>query len=271
LYLFDRHAFVGGTPGAFLMNNVLLSAASFAIATAAMVGVIYIALEPVVRRRWPDLLISWSRLLAGGFRDPMVGRDVLICGLLGGCWVLAVHVKFVIAQSILGYQNDLIEGYHPAAINGVASYASFLATQIGDSVVTGFFAIFIVLLVYLAVGNKFLSILTAGSLLFVLLLVSVARNDPWFLLPLPIFNGCLLMAAIWRGGLLGVVTFMFFFFVVWSPAMTRDSSRFYFPLTILTIIILLGVAVFAAFTSVGSDSFRKSSALTVSGRKASHE
>src|SRR6185436_4012106 len=30
------------------------------------------------RRRWPDLLISWSRLMSGRVRDPMVGRDVLI-------------------------------------------------------------------------------------------------------------------------------------------------------------------------------------------------
>ena len=39
--------------------------------------VLYIALEPYVRRRWPATLVSWSRLLAGGFRDPLVGRDVL--------------------------------------------------------------------------------------------------------------------------------------------------------------------------------------------------
>jgi hypothetical protein len=30
-----------------------------------------------VRRRWPATLVSWSRLLAGRFRDPLVGRDVL--------------------------------------------------------------------------------------------------------------------------------------------------------------------------------------------------
>src|SRR5204863_4868336 len=26
---------------------------------------------------WPEMLISWTRLLAGRFSDPMVGRDVL--------------------------------------------------------------------------------------------------------------------------------------------------------------------------------------------------
>ena len=49
--------------------------------------VLYIALEPYVRRRWPATLVSWSRLLAGGFRDPLVGRDVLV-GCLFAAFIL---------------------------------------------------------------------------------------------------------------------------------------------------------------------------------------
>ena len=48
--------------------------------------VLYIAMEPFVRRRWPATLISWSRLLAGGFRDPLVGRDVLVGCLFGSIY-----------------------------------------------------------------------------------------------------------------------------------------------------------------------------------------
>ena len=32
----------------------------------------YLALEPYVRRLWPQALISWSRVLAGRVRDPLV-------------------------------------------------------------------------------------------------------------------------------------------------------------------------------------------------------
>jgi serine/threonine-protein kinase len=49
----------------------------------ALVFVGYIALEPYARRRWPELLISWSRMMSGRLRDPLVGRDVLI-GITGG-------------------------------------------------------------------------------------------------------------------------------------------------------------------------------------------
>lgn len=43
----------------------------------------YVALEPVVRRRWPDTLASWTRLLSGRLSDPLLGRDLLL-GVLGG-------------------------------------------------------------------------------------------------------------------------------------------------------------------------------------------
>ena len=45
---------------------------------AGFVWVSYLALDPFARRYWPDLLISWNRLLAGRVRDPLVGRDNLV-------------------------------------------------------------------------------------------------------------------------------------------------------------------------------------------------
>jgi len=49
---------------------------------AALVWLLYTGLEPYVRRRWPSSIISWSRVLTGQFRDPLVGRDVLIYGTI---------------------------------------------------------------------------------------------------------------------------------------------------------------------------------------------
>ncbi len=40
--------------------------------------VIYLALEPWVRRRWPHTMIGWTRYTAQGIRDPLVGRDLLV-------------------------------------------------------------------------------------------------------------------------------------------------------------------------------------------------
>ncbi len=48
----------------------------------------YLALEPWVRRYWPQALITWSRVLAGRWRDPLVGRDLLFGVLFGIVYLL---------------------------------------------------------------------------------------------------------------------------------------------------------------------------------------
>jgi serine/threonine-protein kinase len=76
----------------FLLFIIITSAALF---TAALVWLLYIGLEPFARRRWPNALICWSRVLAGQFRDPLVGRNVLTGVTLGvGWWLLVILRHF---------------------------------------------------------------------------------------------------------------------------------------------------------------------------------
>ena len=60
-------------------------AAALALLEGARMGIFYLALEPIVRRYWPFGMISWSRLIAGDWRDPLVGWHVLAgvaCGVV---------------------------------------------------------------------------------------------------------------------------------------------------------------------------------------------
>jgi serine/threonine-protein kinase len=54
----------------------------FRVGIALFVGgvlyLVYLGLEPFVRRNWPTMIVGWSRVLAGRVRDPLVGRDVVI-------------------------------------------------------------------------------------------------------------------------------------------------------------------------------------------------
>ena len=56
----------------------LVSAVGTALLWAAMAWVGYLAVEPLFRRHWPKQLVSWSRLLEGRFRDPLVSRHLLL-------------------------------------------------------------------------------------------------------------------------------------------------------------------------------------------------
>jgi hypothetical protein len=56
---------------------------------AGFCWVSYLALEPAIRRHAPHILVAWTRLLAGRFADPAIGRDVLI-GVWGGLIAVAL-------------------------------------------------------------------------------------------------------------------------------------------------------------------------------------
>jgi hypothetical protein len=72
--------------------GAIWKATAGALAGAAVVGLIYLAVEPYARGRMPELLIGWARLLEGRFRDPRVGRDVLVGILTGSLAALCLHV-----------------------------------------------------------------------------------------------------------------------------------------------------------------------------------
>ncbi|MEO6223742.1 MAG: serine/threonine-protein kinase [Vicinamibacterales bacterium] len=65
---------------------VLTVLASWASLSALLTAAFYLVLEPVLRRHSPRILIAWSRLLDGRWRDPLVGRSLLV-----GCTLSLWH------------------------------------------------------------------------------------------------------------------------------------------------------------------------------------
>ena len=70
--------------------GVLFSVTVDAVVLTAITWALYLALEPYVRRRWPQSMISWSRVLGGGFRDPIVGAHLLF-GVASGIGLGFIH------------------------------------------------------------------------------------------------------------------------------------------------------------------------------------
>ena len=73
--------------------GLTILAISTALFLSGAMWVLYMAIEPWVRRQWPKSLVSWTRLLAGGWRDPVVGRDILLGVALGVVWILVFEVR----------------------------------------------------------------------------------------------------------------------------------------------------------------------------------
>jgi serine/threonine-protein kinase len=120
---------------------------------AALLWGFYIALEPLVRRRWPQILISWTRVLAGDLRDPLVGRDILI-----GCATAAVYQCLISLQVVIAEWFGATPAPAPQTLNYVLRTNSFVSYLTGT----------------LATG---IIIFALGFLLFVLLLRTLLKRD----------------------------------------------------------------------------------------------
>jgi hypothetical protein len=68
---------------------ILIKVFSYPSLWAIVAWLMYVALEPYARRRWPHVLISWKRVLSGQLQDPLVGRDLLF-GVAAGAAGLVV-------------------------------------------------------------------------------------------------------------------------------------------------------------------------------------
>jgi serine/threonine-protein kinase len=86
-------------PREFLL---LVNAVSFAAFLSGLVWALYMAVEPYVRRHWPDALISWTRILAGQVRNPLVASHVLAGVCLELTFFAGLGVVFSRLQSVPG-------------------------------------------------------------------------------------------------------------------------------------------------------------------------
>ena len=108
---------------------LFIDALIWGLARSFFIWLLYNALEPYVRRRWPATLVSWSRLLAGDFRNPLVGRDVLL-GCLTGPASVAIGRLVWFVTVWLGYPPPRPESGPAWQLLGVRPIVSSLSTTL---------------------------------------------------------------------------------------------------------------------------------------------
>lgn len=141
---------------------------------ALLLGFGYAAMEPHVRRHWPRFLVTWVRLLRGNWRDPVVGRDVLLgmaaSAFTASCWA--------IGSLATGRQSALDQ----APFEHLQSTPFFLASMIGGITISIFRAVtasFLLFLLRLLLRNEWLAM--AGWMLAfsVLVRAEIQASSPF--------------------------------------------------------------------------------------------
>jgi hypothetical protein len=82
-------------------RRYLFTAIGFALLLGGVLYLIYLALEPFVRKTWPTMLVGWSRVVAGRIRDPLVGRDVLV-GIACGAGLATAEFAYPLLVPVFG-------------------------------------------------------------------------------------------------------------------------------------------------------------------------
>jgi hypothetical protein len=177
---------------------------------ALAIWLAYVGFEPHVRRRWPHLLIASTRLLDGRWRDPLVGRSVLV-GLLGGTATLVITLASVNVVHWLGL-GTVVPSVAPGALDGLAAYAAFVATVISIYLFVALLYLAVLLLARLVLRST----VAAWIGLAAVFLVMYAAWSRVVIGPSPaviaIFGAGLTAGSVivlWRGGLLALAVWLF--------------------------------------------------------------
>ncbi|MBL8203845.1 MAG: serine/threonine protein kinase [Blastocatellia bacterium] len=206
----------------------------------------YLALEPYVRRRWPNTLIGWQRLSAGGWRDPLVGRDILL-GLVSGLGVQTIAIVLVVISIKMGGKPNLQADF--GAMLNLPSAAGLLIGNLFSATYFAAWVFFLVFMTCVLVRRDWL----AGGLLILLYVALVTPMSP---LPLfaaiPIFTvfGIGIFVAARRYGLL-VLSVVGFSGMVADIPLTTNLSAWYAGNALFVAVVLLALAIYAFRTSLG--------------------
>ena len=202
------------------------------LAAATSVAVMYLAVEPYFRRRWPRLLIAWARLIAGRFRDPIIGRDALI-GAVAGC-AAGIVSKLPALVPIVGPMRTsfsaLTELRH-------LTYLLLWSVQLAIAIALLTASVFLLL-----------RIVTRSSIAALLLLVpvQVAMMAANGMQPLQIASdlivAIMIVAIFRRYGLFALAMFMLFVNIGTLAPLTLDTSVWYFGRALFTIVLMCAIA-----------------------------
>jgi len=221
---------------------------------AALIWLFYLGLEPYVRRRWPGTLISWSRVLAGRFRDPLVGRDILIGGAVGAFILMVIRLSQRLPPWI-GLPLAPPEAGNPLNLLGLrASLGETLDANV-HGLLSVMQVLFLVLLLCALLRQEWIG-MGAFTLLFTFS-VAAGGENLWVKWPLACVGVGTFVLALRRYGVLAGAVASLWIQLFGRMGFTADLSSWYAAPTIMALAVLGGLALYGfRMTLAGRPAFR---------------
>jgi hypothetical protein len=248
-YLFAVGMLVCALVGQHTSTTELHLLLNFAVAQASLGALLfwldYVALEPFVRRLWPQSLISWSRLTMGQWRDPLIGRDLLFGTLLAVILTLLQTLSFF--SKVWVGAKPWYFPCHPWVLDCPGSLIGLAMFGQLQAILLAFFGLLALVILRWLLRNNSVAFVVAVVLCTGLFGGWKALPVDWLIVALMIalLYGCLVLF-----GFLATVVAIFGLWLTSFP-LTLDFSAWYASHGLFAIGLLVAMAVFGFYTSRG--------------------
>ncbi|HEY3743615.1 MAG TPA: hypothetical protein VGL53_27405, partial [Bryobacteraceae bacterium] len=204
-----------------------------------LVWLLYMAVEPPVRRRWPQTMISWSRALAGRFQDPIVASHVL-AGLGAGSILVIISVLATYVN--LHYGDSPSAGYLGTLL-GIRQALGGIAQALVVAPAFAMASFFILFLFRLVLRRDWLTALL--YILFLSAFAALGEGNVWIQVGSSILGNIIFTTVLLRYGLLANVVMMFTSYNGGQFPITLDLGSWRGGITMLVGVILIGCAIYS--------------------------
>jgi len=229
------------------MLSVALNGLSECLATGVLFMVLYLALEPALRVRWPHAIITWNRILAGRWSDPQVGSHILIGLALGTVMLLLGMVRDASAASSEGLNT--FGGLY--LTQGTRYWISGLFGRVTEGINTGLIFFFGIFGLRTLLRKDWIAAI-AGGVLFSVVQGDLVNSLNWqaeLAILIVIITG--LVFALLRFGLLVSIAAVFALNTVNGITLGTDWSAWYAPTGFATAAVVLGITALAFRHTLG--------------------
>jgi tRNA A-37 threonylcarbamoyl transferase component Bud32 len=213
---------------------------------AAVLWFAYLALEPAIRARWPHSIVTWNRVLAGRWLDAQVGSHILIGAAVGsGLWAGFKAATLFTNHEPGNWDVDL------RFLMGARQWVGAHAANANTALSLGLFVFLTIFAARRLLRNELLAAIAAGAM-FTFVQGEVAGPDWW---QSALLFGAVMTALIFvllRLGLVATIVALLYVNAVNGMALGTDWSAWYVPASLATLVLLVGIAVFAFWRSLGT-------------------
>jgi serine/threonine-protein kinase len=224
-------------------SSLMGEAIADAVLRAVLLWGLYLALEPWIRRYWPRTLITWTRVLSGRFRDPMVGRDLLFGTLFGVAYVVLI-LSFNLIDPGPG------RSFQASYLMGGRAVGYGLMQHLFQTVVTSAEFFLMIFLLRVLVRKEWI----AGGLfvaLWSVLQTYSNGNSGWLAILLFVLIFSLLVIILLRCGFFAMVVTIFLIDWVNQTFATMDLGSWYGLSSLVVILVVAAMAGYGFWTSLG--------------------